>query len=86
MNAAGSVVERIEGAGGTLAVNVRRLASVFQRTPPISRKSSEHIKSKFAPPLRKRGEILGSSSRLRELSWLAKPKSFVNTLAIFDLG
>jgi hypothetical protein len=35
MNAAGSVVERIEGAGGTLAVNGERICVRLQRMPPI---------------------------------------------------
>jgi hypothetical protein len=64
MNAAGSVVERIEGAGGTLAVNGERIRV---RLPEDAAHLVEELRAhkvEVLSLLRERGEILVPPARI----------------------
>jgi len=64
MNVAGSVVERIEGAGGTLAVNDERIRVLLPEDAAHLVEELRAHKVEVLSLLRKRGEILVPPARI----------------------
>jgi hypothetical protein len=64
VNAAGSVVERIEGAGGTLAVNGKRIRVRLPEDVAHLVEELRAHKVEVLSLLRKRGEILVPPARI----------------------